>query len=217
MPCAALLFVWLIATPATRRTGGWWLVAVLLVGGGVTLSRVLYMVSGWHPAGWNFIGLSGHAALSFLIWPSAGALVTAPNRPGLRAAAVGLGVGVALAISVSSWVLGDHSLSEVVVGAAWGALVATVFLVLAWRQVAEAPFARKGLIAGMLLLVLFAFGHELPSKRVLSWIALQVGGRTGLHTRANLVPQAELPKKEVDGQPTGSPATSARPPVQEIP
>lgn len=190
MPCAMLLFAWLISAPFTRRTGWCWLVAVLLVGGGVALSKILYMVSGWHPAGWNFIGLSGHAALSFLFWPSAGAFVTGRNRTWLRVATVGLGAGLALAISAASWVLGYHSLSEVVVGGLWGAMVATVFLLLTWRQAAEAPLARKWMIASMLLLVLVAFGHEFPSKRVLSWIACRVDGHAALYTRTNVGPKA---------------------------
>ena len=196
MPCATLLFAWLISTPFTRRTGWCWLFAVLLVGGGVALSKMLYMVSGWHPAGWNFIGLSGHAALSFLFWPSAGAFVTGRNRTWLRVATVALGASLALAISAASWVLGYHSLSEVVAGGLWGAMVATVFLLLTWRQLAEAPLARKWMIASMLLLVLVTFGHEFPSKRVLSWIARQVDGHAAVHARANanVGPKAQLPK-----------------------
>ena len=185
MPCAALLFVWLIATPATRRAGWWWLVAVLLVGGGVALSKVLYMVSGWHPAGWNFIGLSGHAALSFLFWPSAAALVTGRHRTGLRAVAVGLGAALALAISVSSWLLRDHSFSEVVLGALWGTAIASVFLTLTWRHVVEAPLASNWMIVGILLSMFFAFGHEFPSEHVLGWIALQVSGHTAIARRTD--------------------------------
>jgi membrane-associated phospholipid phosphatase len=190
MPCAVLFFAWLISAPFTRRAGWCWLVAVLLVGGGVALSKVLYMVSGWHPAGWNFIGLSGHAALSFLFWPSAGAFVPSRNRTWLRVITVGLGAALALAISAASWVLGYHSLSEVVVGGLWGAMVATVFLLLTWRKAEEAPLARKWMIASMLLLVLVAFGHEFPSKRVLSWIACRVDGHTALYMRANVGPKA---------------------------
>jgi hypothetical protein len=185
VPCAVLLFAWLIAFPATRCAGWWWLVAVLLVGGGVALSKLLYMVSGQHPAGWNFIGLSGHAALSFLFWPSAAALVTGRHRTGLRAVAVGLGAALAFAISVSSWVLRDHSLSEVVLGALWGTAVATVFLTLTWRHVAEAPLASNWMIVSILLLVFFAFGHEFPSERVLGWIALRVSGHTAIDRRTD--------------------------------
>lgn len=216
MPCAALIIVWLIAAPATRHTGWWWLVAVLLASGGVALSKMLYTLSGWHPAGWSFTGVSGHAALSFLFWPSVGALVTARNRTGLRVAAVGLGAAVALAISASSWVLRDHSLSEVVVGALWGAAIATAFLLLTWRQVAEAPLACKWMIASMLL-ALLAFGHEFPSKRVLDWVAVRVDGHTALHTRTNIDPRAQLPNQEADGRHTESPAARTHTQPQEIP
>ncbi|MEO6801186.1 MAG: phosphatase PAP2 family protein [Rhodanobacter sp.] len=186
---------------------------MLLVGGGVALSKVLYMVSGWHPAGWNFIGLSGHAALSFLFWPCAGALVTARNRTWLRIAMIGLGAGLALAISVSSWILRDHSLSEVVAGALWGAAVATAFLVLTWRQVPEAPLIRKWMIASLLLLAFFAFGHEFPSERVLGRIALLVSGPTSLHTRTSLGRQAQLTRKPAEGRQEDSPAARTRHPA----
>jgi len=217
MPCAVLLFAWLIATPATRRSGWWWAVAVLLVGGGVALSKVLYMVSGWQPAGWDFIGLSGHAALSFLFFPCAGALVATRNRTGLRVAAVALGAGLALAICASSWVLRDHSLSEVVVGALWGAAVATAFLILTWRQVAQAPLMRNWIIASVMLLMLFAFGHEFPSQCVVSRIALQVAGHTPLHTRGNLGAQARLPGNGTDRRHADSTAARTHPPQQQTP
>ena len=201
VPCAALLFAWLIAVPATRRTAWWWLAAVLLVSGGVALSKVLYMVSGWHPAGWNFIGLSGHAALSFLFWPVAAALVTRRKRIGLRAIGVVVAVGLALAVAAASWVLGDHSLAEVVAGALWGALVAAVLLAITWRHVGAAPSARKWVVASMVLLVLAVFGHEFPSARVLGWIALQVSENTTIHTRADLGPQAQLSRKRAGENP----------------
>lgn len=217
LPCAALLFAWLMAAPATRRTAWWWLIAVVLVGGGAALSKLLYMVSGWHPARWNFIGLSGHAALSFLVFPAAAALVTSRHRTGLRIVAVALAAGLAFAISVSSWVLRDHSLSEVALGALWGALVAAVFLTIAWRHVAEAPSQGKWAIASILLLVLVAYRHELPSTRVLSWVALQASGQASIHTRADLGPHARLSRKTVHGSYADSPAARRRSPPSRDP
>ncbi|HEX5488774.1 MAG TPA: hypothetical protein VFX04_06485 [Rhodanobacteraceae bacterium] len=209
VPCSVLLFAWLIAAPATRRTGWFWLAAVLGVGGGVALSKLVYMVYGWHPAGLNFIGLSGHAALSLLFWPSLGALATARGRTGLRIAGVALGAVMALAVAASSWVVRDHSAPEIVLGALWGALVATIFLALTWRRHAtEAPILRAWVIAGMLLVVVAAFGHEFPSRRVLGWIASQANGHTAIHTRSDLGPQARLSKKAVDRAEAGSHAAS---------
>jgi hypothetical protein len=211
LPCAGLLFAWLIAAPATRRTAWWWLVAVVLVAGGAALSKLLYMVSGWHPAGWNFIGLSGHAALSFLFFPAAAALVTSRHRTRLRVVAVALGACLAFAVATSSWVLRDHSLAEVVLGALWGALVAATFLTITWRHVTEAPSHGKWAVVCILLLVLVAYRHQFPSTRVLSWIALQVSEQTSIHTRTDLGPQARLSRK-ADGPYADSPAPQTHTP-----
>ena len=200
IPCAMLIFVWLIAQSATRHTGWWWLLAVLLVSGGVSLSKLLYMVSGWHPAGWNFIGLSGHAALSFLLFPAAAALVTSRNNYRLRFVAIALGGCLALAISISSWVLRDHSLAELALGSLWGALGAAAFLTLTGRQVAQAPSLRRWIIVSPLLLAMVAYKHQFPSTRVLSWIALRVSERSAIHTRTELGPQAQLSTREADGR-----------------
>lgn len=207
IPCAVLIFVWLIVASPTQRIAWWWLLAALLVSGGVALSKLLYMVSGWHPAGWNFIGLSGHAALSFLLFPAAAALATSRNKHGLRVIAVALGGCLALAIAISSWVLRDHSLAEVVLGSLWGVLVAVGFLVITWRHRAQAPSLRRWMAVSMLLLVIVAFKHEFPSTRVLSWIALQVSERTAIHTRIDLGPQAQLSKKETNRRHAESPVS----------
>lgn len=213
LPCAVLFLAWLLASPATRHTGWLWLAAVLVVGGGVALSRVQYMIWGLYPAGWNFIGLSGHSALSFLFWPAAGALVTGRNRPGLRAAMVALGTCLALAIAISSLVSHDHSLSEVALGALWGALVAAVFLMLTWRHVTEVPAVRKWMIVSVLLLVIITFGHGFPTRRVLGWIALRVSGHAAIYTRCNLGPKARLSRNEADCRNTGSPAAHKHAPL----
>ena len=206
IPCAVLIFMWLLAASATRRTGWWWLAAALLASGGVALSKMLYMVTGWHPAGWNFIGLSGHAGLSFLLYPAAAALVTSRSKPRLRVIAVALGARLALAIAISSCVLGEHSVVEVALGSLWGALVAAAFLTITWRHVAQAPSLRRWMTVGVLLLVMVLFKQEFPSTRVLGWIALQVSARTAIHTRTDLGPRAQLSAREADRRPADSPA-----------
>lgn len=217
MPCALLLFAWLIAAPATRRTAWWWLFAVLLMGGGAAVSKVLYMISGWHPAGWDFIGLSGHAAFSFLFFPSAAALVTSRSKTGLRVVVIALGGCLAFAISTASWVLRDHSLVEILLGALWGALIAAGFLTIIWRHVARAPVSRKWMVVSLLLLTIVVFKHQLPSTRVLRWVALQVSEHTTIKTRTDLGPQAQLPIPAADARRTHLKAGPTRPPPQSSP
>lgn len=209
MPCAALLFVWLVMAPASRRAGWWWLVAVLLVSGGVALSKLVYMISGWHPAGWNFIGLSGHAALSFLFFPVAAALLAGRHAAWLRATLAAMGACLALAITCSSWIVGDHSLVEAALGAAWGGMVASAFLTVTWRHVPEAPLLREWGAVGMVLLLLITYRHEFPSARVLGWVALQWSEHTTIHTRSDLGPQAQMSDTMEDGRRPGSSRTHA--------
>ncbi|MEO8779273.1 MAG: phosphatase PAP2 family protein [Rhodanobacter sp.] len=185
--------------------------------GGVALSKLLYMLSGWHPAGWNFIGLSGHAAFSFLFFPAAAALVTSRGKTALRVVVIALGACLAFAISLSSWVSRDHSLTEVVLGALWGALIATVLMTIIWRHVAKAPVLRKWMIVSLLLLAIVAYKHEFPSTRVLSWVALQTSGHPTIHTRTDLGPQARLPMRDANGRRTYSQSGHARAPIQKDP
>ena len=72
--------------------------------------------------------LSGHSAMSFLLWPVVGALVTARARAPWRALAIATGALLALAVTGSRLVLDAHTPSEAALGALWGALLAGVFL-----------------------------------------------------------------------------------------
>lgn len=194
LPCALLMLVWLLAVPETRRSGWLWLLAVLVVGGGVALTKLLYMAWDLHPPGWDFIGLSGHGALSFLFWPVAGAVVIGRNRPWLRVLLIALGACLALVITISRLVLHDHSPLEAILGAVWGALVAAVFLLLAWRHPVKAPALRRWIGLSVLLMIVLTFGHKFPSNRILTWTALQVSGHTVIYTRCDLGPKASLAK-----------------------
>lgn len=185
IPCAALLFVWLIAAPMTRRSGWWWLLAMLLVSAGVALSKMLYMVTGWSPSGWNFTGLSGHAALSFLFFPVAAAFVGSNARTALRIVLLVLGASVASAISVASWMLREHSLIELVLGALSGALATAIFLTITWRHAAHTPVLRGWMIVSLLVLATVTYKREFPSTKVLSWIAVHVSDDSSIHTRTD--------------------------------
>src|SRR6185437_9090286 len=114
LPLAALLAIWLCARRESMRSGWLLTTAVLVDGGVVAASKVMYMAWGVHPPGLDFIGLSGHSAMAFLFWPALG---------GIAAGGV-----LAACVATSRLGLGVHSLSEVLLASLWGAVVAAGYL-----------------------------------------------------------------------------------------
>jgi len=186
LPCALLIAVWLLALPATRRSGWLWLLVVLLDAGVVAVSKILYMGWGLHPPGLDFIGLSGHSALSFLVWPVVGMLVVSGARTRLRILMVTLGALLALAVTVSRVMLHAHSPSEALLGGLWGALLAALFFGLT-RHARHLTGARSWIALSLIVpLLLVTYGQTFPSNRVLGWVAMQASGHTFIYTRGAL-------------------------------
>jgi len=186
LPLAALLVVWLCARRKSKRSG-WLLVSAVLVDGGVVAaSKVLYMAWGVHPPGMNFIGLSGHSAMAFLFWPALGAIVAAqwrrlPRWPGIAAGGV-----LAACVAASRLGLGVHSPSEVLLGSLWGAVVAASYLWLA--RDAAITRRRYGRLLLLLLIppLLLARQFSFPSNRILAYAAEQLAGHGAIYTRPAL-------------------------------
>ncbi|MHB8405687.1 MAG: phosphatase PAP2 family protein [Gammaproteobacteria bacterium] len=183
LPCALLIAVWLLALPATRRSGWLWLLVVLLDAGVVAVSKILYMGWGLHPPGLDFIGLSGHSALAFLVWPVVGMLVVSGARTRLRILLVTLGALLALAVTVSRVLLHAHTPSEALLGGLWGALLAALFF-WATRRARHLTGARRWIALSLIVpLLLVTYGQTFPSNRVLGWVAMQASGHTFIYTR----------------------------------
>ena len=185
LPCALLIAIWLLARPTTRRAGWLWLGVVLADAGTVALSKVLYMGWGLHPPGLDFVGLSGHSAMSFLLWPAMAGLVTARARLPWRVLAIALGALLALAVTLSRLVLHAHTPPEAVLGALWGALLAALFLGLE-RRPGQLPAAGGWIALSLLLPLLLTWGQTFPSNRVLGWVARTLSGHERIYTRADL-------------------------------
>ncbi len=185
LPMAAVLALWLLFATPTRRLGVRW---VLLLGGciaGVAVSKLAYMGWGLHPPGLNFTGLSGHAALSTLVWPAVAGMLAARAGPRLRAAALAAGAALALAITISRPQVDAHSVSETVLGALWGLPFAVGFL---WRQPRPLPVqALAGWAAlGLAVPLLLGYGRVLPSNRILAVVALKLSGHHRIYNRCDL-------------------------------
>lgn len=187
LPLAAVVAVFLLARSATRRTGWLWVVAVLLCGGLVVASKVLYMGWGLHPPGFDFTGLSGHSAMAFLFWQVVGAFAAEqsnlPRWPGVAA-----GAALAVGVAASRLVLQVHSPSEVLLGSLWGALLAAVYL---WRTRGLLNASARYRHGWLLLLalvppLLLARQLSFPSNRILAYTARQLSGHSVIFTRSDL-------------------------------
>lgn len=185
LPLAAVLAVWLCMRRESRRSGWLLLVAVLVTGGIVAASKVLYMAWAVHPPGLDFIGLSGHSAMAFLFWPVLGTLAAAQWR---LPRWVGIAAGAALAAGVagSRLALHVHSPSEVLLGSLWGAVVAAGYLWL-MRDTANIP-GRYGrlLLFALVPPLLLARQFSFPSNQILAYTAEQLAGHAAIYTRPAL-------------------------------
>lgn len=182
LPMAALLAAWLFARRESRRSGWLWIIAVLADGGMVAASKVLYMAWRVHPAGLDFIGLSGHTAMAFLFWPVLGTLAARQWRLpyGFGAAA---GAALATGVAISRLGLRVHSPSEVLLGALLGAALASAFL---WQSRDAISVRRRHgwlLVLALLPPLLLARQFSFPSNRILVWTAEQLSGHGVIYTR----------------------------------
>ncbi len=92
-----------------------WLLAIAVTAGITLASKLAFMGWGIGIKSMHFTGVSGHAAMSSVIYPVVGALLAGPGK---RARAIGLAIGVLLATAIawSRIPLHAHSLSEVISG-----------------------------------------------------------------------------------------------------
>ena len=164
LPALLLATVWLARRPGGGRLAVGWLTATSIAALLTTATKVAFIGYGIGYAPLDFTGISGHAMFAAAVLPplvllagSAGAGVGVGVGTGVRASA-GAGVGAGLgdaarrrcllvagyllagAVAVSRVMVGAHSWSEVVAGAALGALSSGV--VLASSRMPAARLAR---------------------------------------------------------------------------
>lgn len=185
LPMAAAVALLLLARGATRRAGWLWVLAVLVDGGVIVVSKILYMGWGLHPPGLDFTGVSGHSAMSFLFWPVVGALATG-RLHAWHWLGVVAGTALAAGVAASRLAVHVHSPSEVLLGSLCGALLATVFLILTRGQLRES--VRYGWCVVFLLIppLLMTPRFDFPSHRILAYTAKGLTGHGDIYTRTSL-------------------------------
>ncbi|NID14564.1 phosphatase PAP2 family protein [Luteibacter yeojuensis] len=187
LPMMGWMAICLMLPPPCKRDAWGWLLAIAVCGGCVMLSKLLFMAWGIRPPWLDYTGFSGHTALAILVWPTLAALLTREGPIAWRRAAIALASTVGLAVGVSRLALGFHSLSEVWLGGALGALVVSWFLrVLSSPSAVPGEAARWRRIAlggGALAILLLCYGRVFPSQHLLQDMAVWLSGHPGVFTR----------------------------------
>lgn len=182
LPCAALMFLWLCASPITRGIAWRWGALFLGVAGLVAASKLAFMAWGWGIRRLDFIGISGHSAMAALVWPALLALVSGGASRRLRLAATAGGLLLALLVAVSRLKLNAHSFAEVVSGFSVGA-AAAVILLLRYRERWRLHGRGWGLAISVALTMPFVYGHRFPTERILRLAAQQLSLDNTVYTR----------------------------------
>lgn len=187
LPLIAWIAICLWLPPASRRNAWRWMLAALVCGGSVMLSKLLFMAWGIGPPGLNYTGFSGHTALAILVWPSLAGILARDASPRRRMVAIAAGGLVGVAVALSRLTLKVHSPSEVWLGAFLGAVIVTWFL----RGMArtDTPAGRETtwrlavFVIGALAIGLLCYGRVFPSQHLLQDIALWLSGHPNVFTR----------------------------------
>lgn len=187
LPLALVIVLWL--GMQSGRAAFIWAGLFGLDGAVVALSKILYMGWGLHPPGWNFTGLSGHSALSMLVWPTLGQLLAAGRPRVWRGVLPALGAVLAAAIVVSRLATDAHTPVEAAAGALWGGAVAVLDLCLLPRERIGAARSGWFLPVAIVVPLVLSYGQIFPSNSLLQTIACALSGREQPFTRADL-PQA---------------------------
>jgi len=171
LPAFAFAAGWL----AVRRQVGMclsWTMLLMLVGGVVIASKLAFMTWNLGIGALDFTGLSGHTAMSVVVWPPLCVLLA--RREGCQRAVAGMaGVVLALLIAWSRIELHAHSVSEVVGALLIGLPGVAILFRTRWSYWAVSG-GRMLLIFALLAMLPLTYGHRFPSDKILRFAAMQL-------------------------------------------
>ena len=185
LPCATFMFFWLYAERSSRNMAYRWLVLLSTVGLLVLLSKLIFIAWGIGIDALNFTGLSGHSALSAVVWPLALALIVGAEGQRYRAGGALIGLVLALLIAISRVVLSAHSLSEAMLGSLLGVVCTLAFL---FRYGSEwrAEKWRLPAVLSLALALSLTYGLRFPSTFLLEQIGSHLNMTDTIHRRQQL-------------------------------
>jgi membrane-associated phospholipid phosphatase len=185
LPITLVIVIWLALFRITATLVWRWLFLLAAVGGLIAASKLAFMAWGIGIPSLDFTGVSGHSAMSAMLWPLLLALLGSGGKRYPRIIGAILGLLFAMAIALSRVVLNAHSWAEVLSGFVLGASAAVVFLSrLGSRWRIERPYWPPAV--ALLLVLSIAFGYRFPSERLLHGVAKHLNIDNAVHTRDDL-------------------------------
>ena len=152
----------------------------------VLASKVAFLGWGIGSRALDFTGISGHSTLAAAVLPMLGWWLTQDQPAAVQRRAVVTGAGLALVVGISRLLLSAHSVSEVAIGLALGALVA--WTVIPRGRVADKRSSFRWLVPTTLLAagIVTGVGESGGAHGIVVQLALHLSGRTEAFTRTML-------------------------------
>lgn len=162
-----------------------WLLLFGAVGLVVVASKLMFMAWRLGIPSLNFMGISGHSAMSATVWPALLALLWPTSRRDFSVVGAMAGLLFALAIAVSRVAVHAHSWTEILAGFSLGGGAVSVFL---WRFGSRWRLRgpRWPAVLTLMLLLLVTYGHRFPSEHLLRVVAQHLSLDSTVYTRRSL-------------------------------
>lgn len=185
LPCAVAIFFWV-----GWSQGGWslawrWSLLFCTVAVLVVTSKLMFMAWRLGIPSLDFMGISGHSAMSATVWPALLALLWPRVRGNSGAVGAITGLLFALAIAVSRVAVHAHSWAEVLAGLSLGGGVVIAFLWWAGPRW-QLQGSRWPAVLTLLLILPLAYGHRFPSEQLLRAVAQHLSLDSTVYTRRSL-------------------------------
>ncbi len=173
LPLSAVVLVWLLLWPRWDAVR-WWVVSVVFCVGATAILKIFYNacpeILSSNP--------SGHTGLSVLVYGAIFILISARNKNCQKIALIAVGIALAIGIAVSRVLIGAHSIPEIVIGMAVGALSLAIF-VFGFRRSIPAALPSWILAVPAVLVILLLNGHQLQFEDIFHFLGIYLH-KTGI-------------------------------------
>lgn len=173
LPLSAVVLVWLLLWPRWDAAS-WWVPSVTFCVGAMAILKI------FHNACPEILSSnpSGHTGLSVLVYGAIFVLVSARTKTWQKIALISIGIALAIGIAVSRVLIGAHSIPEIVIGMAIGALSLALF-VFGFRRSIAAEYPSWFLVVPSVAVVLLLNGYHLQAEDIFHFLGIYLQ-KTGI-------------------------------------